>query len=352
MVSHVDPKNKKKHVRRGGGGTKKLKNLSLKIIGNNCAGFKGKKNSFENLLKIFSPGIVMLQETKLYKRGTMKFEEFQCFEKVRCDKEGGGLMTLIHKNFNPVIIPTKDQSKMSLNIMIVGAKIRNMEIRFINAYGVQEGAAIEEKVNFYSILEEEITISLASGNMLCIAMDANAKLGRNYISGDIHEISQNGRLLLSLVESFNLLVVNSTEKCHGLVTRMKKVKNKIEESVIDYFIVCQDFFTFINMMTIDSERKFVLTKYTRKRDKSFITESDHNIMILDMKIPWESKMKEDRVEIFNLRNMDCQKEFYKNTNNGNKLTECLINKTVREGGKLWMKNLKLLIYFEISRRLE
>ena len=82
MVSHVDPKNKKKHVRRGGGGTKKLKNLSLKIIGNNCAGLKGKKNSFENLLKIFAPGIVMLQETKLYKRGTMKFEEFQCFEKV------------------------------------------------------------------------------------------------------------------------------------------------------------------------------------------------------------------------------------------------------------------------------
>ena len=91
------------------------------------------------------------------------------------------------------------------------------------------------------------------------------------------------------------------------------------------------------MMTIDTERKFVLTKYTKKRNESYITESDHNIMILDMNFPWDSKIKEDRIEIFNLRNMDCQKEFFKNTNNGNKLTECLMNKDVREGGKLWIK---------------
>ena len=90
---------------------KKCKNLSLKIVGNNCAGLKGKKDSFENLLKIFSPAIVMLQETKLYKRGTMKFENFQCFEKIRNEKEGGGLMTLVHKNFDPVVIPTKKAIK-------------------------------------------------------------------------------------------------------------------------------------------------------------------------------------------------------------------------------------------------
>ena len=82
-------------------------------MGNNCNGLKGKKDSFENLLKVFSPAIVMIQETKLYKKGTMNFENFQCFEKIRNDKEGGGLMTLIHENFNPVIIPTKNQSKMS-----------------------------------------------------------------------------------------------------------------------------------------------------------------------------------------------------------------------------------------------
>ena len=40
----------KRKVRRGHGGTKRSKNLSLKIIGNNFAGLKGKKDSFENFL--------------------------------------------------------------------------------------------------------------------------------------------------------------------------------------------------------------------------------------------------------------------------------------------------------------
>ena len=84
--------NNKKQTRRGKGGTRKYQNISLKIIGNNCAGLKGKINSFENLLKMFSPAIVMLQETKLYRRGTLKFENFQCFGKLRGEKEGGGLM--------------------------------------------------------------------------------------------------------------------------------------------------------------------------------------------------------------------------------------------------------------------
>ena len=66
----------------------------------------------------------MIQETKLYKRGTMNFENFQCFDKVRNEKESGGLMTLIHKNLTPVLIPTKNQSKMSLNVLVVAATIR------------------------------------------------------------------------------------------------------------------------------------------------------------------------------------------------------------------------------------
>ena len=266
----------KRKVRRGKGGTKKSENLSLKIIGNNSAGLKGKKDSFENLLKTFSPAIVMIQETKLYRKGTMNFEQFQCFEKIRYEKEGGGLMTLVHKNLNPVLIPTTNQSKMSLNILVVGATIRKMKIRFINAYGVQECAANYEKVEFYTILEDEILSALNSGNMVCIAMDANAKLGKKYIKDDPHDITHNGRLLLSLVERLNMVVVNSTNKCHGTITRMKKVKNKVEESVIDYFIVCQDFNIFINSMKIDTERKHILTKFTKKKDRSYVTESDHN----------------------------------------------------------------------------
>ena len=86
---------------------KKFTNKSLKVIGNNSAGLNGKKDSFENLIKEFCPGVAMVQETKLYRKGTMRFENYSCFEKVRGQKEGGGLMTLVHNSFDPIYIPTK-----------------------------------------------------------------------------------------------------------------------------------------------------------------------------------------------------------------------------------------------------
>ena len=54
------------------------------------------------------PSVVMLQETKLYRKGTYKMENFCIFEKIRDINEGGGLMTIIHENSEPVLIPTKD----------------------------------------------------------------------------------------------------------------------------------------------------------------------------------------------------------------------------------------------------
>ena len=38
-----------------------------------------------------------------------------------------------------------------------------------------------------------------------------------------------------------------------------KVKNDTEKSVIDFFLVCQDFFLMVKSMAIDEERKNVLT---------------------------------------------------------------------------------------------
>ena len=124
---------------------------------------------------------------------------------------------------------------------------------------------------------------------------------------------------------------------------MKRVKDKVEESIIDYFIVCQDFYNFINSMVVDTERNFVLTKYIKKKEKSYTVESDHNPMILDINIPWNSKIKEDRIKIFNLRSKECQIEFFKSTNRGNTLKNCFINNGIKKEGKLWINHMKLKI---------
>ena len=127
----------------------------MKIIGNNSAGIKAKSDSFKNVLNQLKPGVVMLQETKLYRKGTLKFDNFCVFEKVRGQNEGGGLLTLVHQNFEPIML-SREETKGSENILIVEAKINKMKVRFLNAYGPQETCSIEDKTDFYSSLDQEI----------------------------------------------------------------------------------------------------------------------------------------------------------------------------------------------------
>ena len=97
--------------------------------------------------------------------------------------------------------------------------------------------------------------------MVCLQLDANGKVGKEIINGDPHDISPNGRLLLDLIERKSLILVNGTDKCMGVITRLRDENGKIEKSVIDYFIVCPAFYSLIISMLVDKERKYVLTKF-------------------------------------------------------------------------------------------
>ena len=135
-------------------------------------------------------------------------------------------------------------------------------------------------------------------------MDSNAKLGSRIIPGDPKEQSDNGKLLEKIVVENNLKVVNGTELCNGIITRFRKTINNTEQSVIDHFIVCNNFFELVINMTIDEAGKYSLTKYTNKTGSSKCTsESDHRTLILEIDYSWISKndKKSERIEIFNYK---------------------------------------------------
>ena len=72
-------------LRRGRG--KKGKNSNkiasyLFIIGNNVAGLKGKVKSLEKNIEKFSPGVLLLQETKMKKMSQMSIPEFLMFTNI------------------------------------------------------------------------------------------------------------------------------------------------------------------------------------------------------------------------------------------------------------------------------
>jgi hypothetical protein len=55
-------------------------------------------------------------------------------------------------------------------------------------------------------------------------------------------------------------------------------QENIEQSILDYLIVCDKLAHFLEMMVIDEERNFPLTKYASKKGVKKIVKSDHNTL--------------------------------------------------------------------------
>ena len=103
-------------------------------------------------------------------------------------------------------------------------------------------------------------MSKINGCLTCIELDANAKLGPEIIPGDPHCRTDNGELLLGIIERNNLTICNKSDKCTGLITRRRETVNGSEESIIDFCLVCEEINSYLENMIIDEQRKYALTK--------------------------------------------------------------------------------------------
>ena len=92
------------------------------------------------------------------------------------------------------------------------------------------------------------------------------------------------KLQTFLEEHQNLTVVNSLPLCSGLVTRARKKDGKKEESVLDFFIVCNRVLPHVKSMKIDEQKEHVLTNYSRMRTDGKVTDSDHYTQYMHLNI--------------------------------------------------------------------
>ena len=96
------------------------------------------------------------------------------FETIRANKNGGGLLTAVHKSLDPVSV----SEPAGTEILVVEGKIANENMRLINAYGPQEVSTKENneaKVSLFNALDLEIKRCLVSGSLLCLQLDANRR---------------------------------------------------------------------------------------------------------------------------------------------------------------------------------
>ena len=159
-----------KRSRRGYGNKNKRKNNGkyekFSLLGTNAAGLKCKKESFFRVINKLSPSVITIQESKMSKPGMIKLPGYQ-------------------------------------------VKVGDKNIRIINGYGPQKDDNIKDVLNFWHEIEAEVVKAKDENCMIIIEMDANAKVGKDVIKKDPHTITNNGKLLLDMVERQNLCILNA-----------------------------------------------------------------------------------------------------------------------------------------------
>ena len=253
------------------------------------------------------------------KPGRIKCENsknYTIFELNRKDSKGGGLCTMVKPDLNPVWV---SEGSDEVELLVIEVHIDSLSVRVVNAYAPQEADSVERKAAFWARLHQELIEAEEAGCAVIIQMDGNLHAGDTIIANDPNPMNKNGRLFstfLSNNPSINLL--NSSEKCEGLLTRKRKKGNKIEEAVLDFVLVSEELEPFVKAMKIDEDRSFPLTSYLNKRTVN----SDHFTITLELDISF-NKQKKVRTEQFKFKSAEGMKIYKHILDNENNLLSSL-----------------------------
>ena len=292
------------------------KYTELVMFSNNCNGANNKIEAIKAQIKHTEATIFNLQETHYSKKGKIKIENFQIYEAIR--KKEHGSMLGVHVSHKPVLI--SEYSDM-FELLVVQIEVDKKHIRVMAGYGPQENLDTDKRMPFFSALEEEIVRAKVANKSIIIQMDANSKLGKEIITEDPNEQSPNGAVLAAIVNRHALTVVNSLrDRVTGLITRRRITECGQEESIIDFLIVSDDLVENVKSMVIDENQKYALAVVRKTNRNISITTSDHNVMLTKFKMEWRDSERKERLEVFNLKNKECQQVFKHETSKNTKLS--------------------------------
>ena len=207
------------------------------------------------------PCVFFAQETKFREEGNIKLgDEYIVYELLRKNEKGGGGLALgCQQNLNPCLVSEGNEMVEAISVDIF---IKNMKIRCCAAYGPQENDKTEKKEAFWDHLDKEVDEAEKSGAGFILQFDGNLWAGDEIIPDDPRPQNKNGKIFQQfLLRNPRLTVVNSLPVCRGLVTRSRIKDGVKEESILDFFVVCDTVLPYIKEMVIDDSKDYILTNY-------------------------------------------------------------------------------------------
>ena len=210
---------------------------NFKWIGNNIAGAQSKWATLKRLIRIKSPAILTLQETKFQIAGKHRLDGYVVYEHLRTEKTaGGGILMAIMQELSPAFVRDGGDYVEALTVDIT---VKQMQIACTTAYGPQEKDSKDKKSRFWDYLDEEAKRAEKEGKGFILQGDLNSWIGKEHISKDTRNQNENGKLMADFMERNQLTVVNGLELCKGSFTRIQKLKGTCEKSILDFFVVCE-----------------------------------------------------------------------------------------------------------------
>ena len=145
---------------------------------------------------------------------------------------------------------------------------------------------MERKESFWKYLNDEVQKTEDDGAALILQMDGNLWAGKTIIKGDVKKQNQNGKYFETFLQQYShLTVVNALDLCEGIITRVRHTKERTEESILDFFVVCDQILPLVSKMTIDSRGEMSMTRYKHK-----VVNSDHRMLKLEVNLTFHDEI--------------------------------------------------------------
>ena len=280
------------------------------------------------------PDILTLQETKVKVQGRIKIENHIVFERVRENKDGGGgILTSVNKKLNPEWV---SEGVEGVEVLSVNIKTANKVIRVVNGYGPQEKENQEKRRKFWNHIQKEHEEAKNAGTSTMICVDGNAWLGKDVIKDDPNNENKNGKLVKELLtNNEDLRLMNAEDICQGVITRKRKVEDKVEMSSIDFIIVSDDMVAEVVDFKIDEDGEHAITSFTRKANTTKAKDSDHNSLILKLKLNTPNDPLK-RVEFTNYNDQEGRTKYFEEKHETETFSKCFKNSSSKTTqAKMW-----------------
>ena len=241
--------------------------------------FKYKADSPYQLTEEQYIDILLLAETKVYTNTAINIKGFQSFYVVRGRNTGAGLCICIrHGLFQSVMNDSCNKAEF-ITVRLNG-NTSNDHNRIILAYSPQEND-IQGVIDFYQNLSVQIGRAHLNGDNVILVDDFNDKLGSEIIGGDAYPMSSSGKLLYEFHTKYNLHLLNASDVCTGVLTRIQHCEGKIEKSTIDYLFLSAGLVSGVISVQIDEEKIITLWYIVRGGQKKF---TDHCTIKFDLNL--------------------------------------------------------------------